>query len=122
MRLALAAVAMFTMATSVPAAERLYPLVIDWQEYFRIESQTTVRDGKTLVSGTVWNTSRWSATRIQLLIDGVDAGGTLVVQRVIWLGIDLAAGTRGAFEVPMPAASGYRVSVFAYDSRRGRWG
>jgi len=122
MRLVLAALAMLTMTASVPAAERLYPLVSDWQEYFRVESQMTVRDGKTLVSGTVWNTSRWSATRIQLLVDGVDAGGTPVVQRVIWLGADLAAGTHGAFEVPMPAASGYRVSVFAYDSRRGRWG
>jgi len=122
MRPVLAAVALLTMAASVPAAERLYPLVSDWAQYFRVESQTTMRDGKAVVTGTVWNTGKWGATRIQLLMEGVDAGGTPVTQRVVWLGIDLPPGTHGVFEVPMAAASSYRVSVFAYDSRRGRWG
>jgi len=122
MRLGLAAVALLTMAASAPAAERLYPLVSDWEQHFRVESQTTMREGKALVTGTVWNTTNWGAKRIQLLVEDVDTGGTPVTQRVVWLGIDLPAGTHGYFEVPMPAASGYRVSVFSFDSRRGRWG
>jgi hypothetical protein len=122
LRLVLVAVAVLSMATSVPAAERLYPLVSDWDQYFRVESQTMMRDGKAVVTGSVWNTSKWGATRIQLLVEGVNAGGTPVTQRVVWLGIDLPPGTHGVFEVPMVAASSYRVSVFAYDSRRGRWG
>jgi hypothetical protein len=118
----LVAFALLTLAASAPAAERLYPLVSDWDQHFRVESRTTMREGKAVVSGTLWNTTNWGAKRIQLLVEGVDAGGTPVAQRVVWLGVDLPAGTHGYFEVPMPAATAYRVSVFAFDSRRGRWG
>jgi hypothetical protein len=119
---ALVALTLLAMPAGVWAAERLYPLVSDWQDYFRVESQTTTRDGKGVVTGTVWNTTNWGAKRIQLLVEGVDVSGTPTSQRVVWLGVDLPAGQHGYFEVPMPAAPAYRVSVFAFDSRRGRWG
>jgi hypothetical protein len=117
-------VALALIATTVSAApaQRLQPLVVDWERYFRVESAAAPRDGRTLVQGTVWNTSMWGAKRVQLLVDALDAGGQVVDQRVIWLGVDLAAGTHAAFEVPMPSAAAYRVSVFAFDSGRGgRW-
>jgi hypothetical protein len=110
------------LAASGEARELLHPLVSDWDQHFRVESQATMREGKAFVTGTLWNTTNWGAKRIQLLVEGVDAGGTPVAQRVVWLGVDLPAGTHGYFEVPMPAATAYRVSVFAFDSRRGRWG
>jgi hypothetical protein len=116
------AIALLSMATSVPASELLYPLVSDWEQHFRIESQVSTRDGKSVVSGTLWNTTNWGAKRIQLLVDGLDTSGTPVSQRVVWLGIDLPAGTHGYFEIPVPSSPAYRVSVFAFDSRRGRWG
>ena len=73
-------------------------------------------------SGAVRLLANWGAKRIQLLVDALDAGGQVVNQRVIWLGVDLAPGTHAAFEVPMPVSSSYRVSVFAFDSgRSGRW-
>jgi hypothetical protein len=122
MRTVAVAIALLSMAVSVPAGELLYPLVSDWEQYFRIESQVSTRDGKSVVSGTVWNTTNWGAKRIQLLVDGLDASGTPVSQRVVWLGIDLPAGTHGFFEVSVPTSPSYRVSVFAFDSRRGRWG
>jgi hypothetical protein len=106
---------------SVTAAP-LQSLTVDWPQYFRIESESSARDGRTVVKGNVWNTANWSTKRIQLLVDAVDAGGQVVNQRVIWLGVDLAPGTHAAFEVPMPTSSGYRVSVFAFESGRGgRW-
>ena len=116
------ALALLSLAASVQASQLLYPLVSDWDQQFRIESQVSTRDGKSVVNGTVWNTTNWGAKRIQLLIDGLDASGSTVNQRVVWLGIDLPAGTHGSFEVPMPTSASYRVSVFAFDSRRGRWG
>ena len=122
MRTVVVAIALLSMAVSVPAGELLYPLVSDWEQYFRIESQVSTRDGKSVVSGTVWNTTNWAAKRIQLLVDGLDASGTPVSQRVVWLGIDLPAGAHGYFEVPVPISPSYRVTVFAFDSRRGRWG
>lgn len=104
------------------AAEPLVPLVSDWQQHFRIDADTAARDGSAVVNGNVWNISRWNTKRIQLLVEGLDAGGQSVTQRVIWLGIDLPSGMHAYFQVSMPPAASYRVSVFAFDSARGRWG
>jgi hypothetical protein len=110
------------LTASAAVAQPLRPLVIDWEQYFRVESQPVSRDGRSLVTGTVWNTATWGAKKIQLLVEGLDGNGQVVKQQVIWLGIDLAAGTHAYFEVPMPVSASYRVSVFAFDSGRGgRW-
>jgi hypothetical protein len=107
---------------SAAGAQSLSPLVVDWAQYFRVESQSVSRGGRSVVTGTVWNTSTWGAKRIQLLVDALDSNGRVVNQQVIWLGVDLAAGTHADFETPMPASASYRVSVFAFDSGRGgRW-
>lgn len=60
--------------------------------------------------------------RIQLLVEAVDGNGQVFNQRVTWLGVDLTAGTHAFFDVPMPVAASYRVSVFAFDSPRGASG
>jgi hypothetical protein len=109
-------------ATLSVAAEPLRPLVVDWEQYFRVESRAVTRDGRVLVTGTLWNTTTWGARRIQLLVEGLDAGGQVVNQQVVWLGVNLNAGAHAYFEVPMPVSPSYRVSVFAFDSGRGgRW-
>src|SRR5712692_3272540 len=87
---------------SATAAQLLQSLTVDWPQYFRIESESSARDGRTVVKSNVWNTANWSTKRIHLLVDAVDAGGQVVNQKVIWLGVDLAPGTHAAFEVPMP--------------------
>jgi len=102
------------------AAQPLLPLVVDWDQYFRIDAESTAPDGRATVSGRVSNISSWRADRIQLLVEGLDANGQPVTQRVVWLGTDLSAGMHGVFEVPVPTAASYRVSVFAFDSSRGR--
>jgi hypothetical protein len=104
------------------AAQPLAPLVVDWEQYFRIEVRPVSQGTKTVVSGIVWNTATWSTKRIQLLVDSLDGAGEPVDQRVVWLGVDLAAGTHASFDVPVPPAASYRVRVFAFDSGRGgRW-
>ena len=102
------------------AAQLLFPLVGDWDQYFRVDAESTARDGRAIVSGRVWNVSSWRADRIQLLVEGLDANGQPVIQRVVWLGTDLSSGMHAVFEVPVPTAASYRVSVFAFDSSRGR--
>jgi hypothetical protein len=110
-----------TLATaSGQAAQPLSPLVGNWDQYFRVDASPTARDGRAVVSGNVWNISDWRADRIQLLVEGLDATGQPVTQRVVWLGSDLSAGMHAFFEVPVPAAASYRVSVFAFDSSRSR--
>jgi hypothetical protein len=110
------------MTASPVRAEPLQPLVVGWEQYFRIEAEPVTKAGRSVVKGTVWNTTTWGAKRIQILVDALDAGGRVIDQRVAWLGVDLAGGTHAFFEVPMPASAAYRVSVYAYDSGRGgRW-
>jgi len=43
------------------------------------------------------------------------AQGKVVTQKVTWLGDDIPASNSTYFEVPVEAASNYRVRVFAYD-------
>jgi hypothetical protein len=116
----LLALVMATMSGAV--AQPLSPLVVDWEQYFRVESRAASRDGRSVVSGTLWNTAPWGAKRIQLLVEALDGNGQPVNQRVVWLGVDLTAGSHAYFEVPVPAAASYRVRVFAFESGRGRWG
>ena len=101
------------------AATPLSPLMVDWSSYFRLDWQTAQAGGRTVIRGTIWNTSNYRTKRIQLLIEGLDASGTIVNQRVEWLGTDLTPGDHTYFESPIsgPAVS-YRVSVFAFDPIR----
>ena len=103
---------MVLLAFGVGAAQPVAPLVTDWDQFFTVESQP-VTAGRS--AATVWNRSGWGASRIQLLVEGLDPAGQPVSQRVMWLGTDLPAGTSTHFETPMPAAASYRVRVFAFD-------
>ena len=119
---AIALVALVGVTQTASVAQSLAPLVVDWEQYFRIETRPVSQDGRPTVSGTVWNTAPWGAKKIQLLVEALDATGQPVNQQVVWLGVDLAAGTHASFDVPMPRAAGYRVRVYAFDSGRGgRW-
>ena len=121
-RTLLTVVILVAMTASTVRAEPLQPLVIGWEQYFRIEAEPVTQGGRSVVKGSVWNTTNWGAKRIQILVDALDASGRVVNQRVAWLGVDLAGGTHAYFEVPMPASPAYRVSIYAYDSGRGgRW-
>ncbi len=109
-----------TSPVSVAANTPLSPLVVTWQRYLSLDSQTAQVHGRTVVQGTVRNIWDTPTRRIQLLIEGLDASGTVVSQSVEWLGIDLTPGSHVYFEIPVkqPAAASYRVSVFAFDSGR----
>jgi hypothetical protein len=97
----------------------LQPLAVDWPSYFTIDSQATPADGRALVSGTVTNTTGWRARRIQLLVEGLDATGRVMSQRVVWLGVDLTPANHAYFEVPVaPTSASYRVQVFAFETGR----
>jgi hypothetical protein len=96
----------------VAAAQPVSPLIANWDQFFTVQSESE-GGGRSL--STISNTSGYGASRIQLLVEALDAGGQPVSQRVVWLGTDLPAGTRTYFETPVPAAASYRVRVFAFD-------
>ncbi len=116
----LALIAMLLFAVPAVEAQTLAPLVVDWDRYFSVDSQAGVCKGHAIVSGYVINVGMWGTKRIQLLVEGLDAGGHVVGQQVTWLGVDLGPGMRSYFEVPAPApAASYRVRVFAFDRKVG---
>ncbi len=100
-------------------AERgsLQPLVVGWQQYFRLDWQAGERRGAPVVQGHIFNDAGFAASSIRLLVESLDAAGNVVDQQVAWLGTpELTPGTRAFFEVPLErAAASYRVSVFAFD-------
>jgi hypothetical protein len=116
---ALVALVLALSAASLAAAATLTPLIAGWEQFFKIEWQAPVANGSP-ITGYVLNDAGFPATRIQLLVDGLDPGGQVVSQRVEWLGTSLTPGMRAYFEVRAPGpAPTYRVRVFAFDWLQG---
>ena len=102
-----------SLARGQGGPSRLTPLVVGWERYFTITSETAPGGGR--VTGTIVNEWGFAARRIQLLVEGLDAAGQVTGQSVVWLGHDLPPGGRGYFDVRAPAGTRHRVSVFAFD-------
>lgn len=103
---------------AVPAAALarvLQPLDLGWEQHFKVSWDTTKRHGRTLVEGYVDNVSPYSVTGLRVLVDGLDAGGGVVHQRVAWVPGDLGGGGHLYFSVPVDPAASYRVRIFSYD-------
>jgi hypothetical protein len=96
------------LAMTAEAAAPLTPLVAGWESFFTVQ---TVGTGS---AGVIRNTSDWSAQRIQLLVERLDAAGQPLDQRVMWLGADLPAGAHAYFDAALPPSASYRVRVFAF--------
>jgi hypothetical protein len=104
------------VAPLVAAAANLTPLVLGWEQFFKIQWEAGLRGSQRVVHGQVLNDWGMPADRIQLLVEGLDGSGTVVGQKVAWLGTSLPPGIRAYFEVPVPwQTPAYRVSVFAFD-------
>jgi len=101
--------------TPVTPGHELQPLDVGWQRYFDITWQQGKRHDTPILSGRVEDKYGEAATRVQLLVDGLDDKGKVITQKVTWLGDDIPASNSTYFEVPVEAAPSYRVSVFAYD-------
>jgi hypothetical protein len=115
-----AAVALvLTVVTAAPlgAVDRpLTPLVLGWEQFFKLDWQFSQGRNQPVVWGHILNDWGMPAARVQLLVEGLDAKGQVVGQKVAWLGSTLSPGIRDYFEVPVPwQVPTYRVSVFAFD-------
>jgi hypothetical protein len=94
----------------------LVPHVSNWDRFFRVDWRA-VQDGPApVVRGRVYNDWGLAARDVRLLVEGVDAKGRVLWQRVERLPGDLTPGTTAPFVVrvdqPAPA---YRVSVYSFD-------
>jgi hypothetical protein len=76
---------------------------------FRLEWS---KDGRK-VNGYVYNpTSRYAAFML-LLVEGVDPSGNVVNKTKTWVR-DVPPNNRGFFDVPVPDAPSYRVSILSF--------
>ena len=109
-------VALTAHLSNSASAATYEPMVLGWERYFSITWEPFDRRGVHYVGGYVDNTFGLPARRIQLLVDGLDASGSVVSQKVTWLGSDLNPGTHAYFETRAPEpGTAYRVRVFAFD-------
>jgi hypothetical protein len=92
------------------------PLIAGWQQFFRVQWESTTRNERTSVQGYISNTWGFTAQRIRLLITGYDASGQALGQVIAWGPNEIDPGGRRFFDVPVPpGASTYDVAIFAWD-------
>jgi hypothetical protein len=105
------------LVTGAGAAPRtLQPMVLGWEQVFKVEWEPGERGGQDQVRGYLVNASPYTITRARLLIESVDERGEVLAQRLFWIPDALTPFTRVAFSSP-PAqrAPAYRVRVFDFD-------
>ena len=95
---------------------RYAPLVVGWEQFFVVTSETVQGGGGARVAGYVINKAGFKAQRIRLLVDGLDASGQIAGQSIVWLGSPgVGPDGRAYFDVPAPTGVRHRVSVFSYN-------
>ena len=89
------------------------------ERFFDLQWQAGERAGRPVVSGYLVNTYGVPALRVRLLVESLDAGGQVLATTIDWVPGDVMPGTRHDFEVAVPPAAGYRVSVLSWDWKTG---
>jgi hypothetical protein len=97
-------------------AALLTPLVMDGERYFRVEWQAADTNGRPTVWGRIRNEWGFTASKVRILIDNLDASGAVTAQTIAYVPFSVTPGTGTYFEARVPArAASYRVSVFQWD-------
>ena len=114
--LAFATVLLAAAFTVAQGAALLTPLVLDGERYFRVEWQAADTNGLPTVHGHLRNEFGFTANKVRLLIDSLDATGAVTAQTICYVPFDITPGTGAWFEARVPArAASYRVAVFQWD-------
>jgi hypothetical protein len=102
-------------AAPTGATGPLQPLMVGWEQHATIDYRAAPRGDGVVVWGYLRTTSPYTFHRIRVLVDALDASNQITAQQIAWVPGTL--GWPGAlyFEVPMPTAPAYRVSVFSWD-------
>jgi hypothetical protein len=107
--------AVLGLLTAPAPGKTLEPMVLGWEQIFKLDWQATADKGRPMVQGYLVNDSPYTVHRIQILVDGLDAADNVVGQRVAWVPGTLTPFSRTYFSAPAPEGAKYRVRVFAFD-------
>jgi hypothetical protein len=103
------------VAAAQDSASRYAPLVHGWEQFFRITWEPFERKGRPYLGGHISSDWGFTAMRVQILAEALDASGNVTKQTVHWLGQPIPPGSRVYFEIPAPqAAPAYRLHIFAF--------
>src|SRR5439155_22309363 len=107
-----------TTASVAPrAGQELRRLAVGWEQLFTSDGKPTEGKRQPGLEGMVRSRFGATATRVQLLVEGLDESGRVINQRVIWLGPSIGPFDRVEFWTPVTRSPKYRVRMFAYDWR-----
>jgi hypothetical protein len=101
------------VALSAPAGAQNFGGSDD--RHFALDWEPGERRGRSIVVGYVANTSGYIFADVRLRVEALDAAGQVVSTTVGYVIGDLGPSTRRLFEVRVPRASTYRVTVLSYD-------
>ena len=92
------------------------PMIVGWQQFFRIQWDATKKSDHTIVEGYITNTWGFTAQQVQLLVTGIDASGHSLGQVIAWGPNEIDPSARVYFNVPVPpGATTYEVAIFAWN-------
>ena len=75
--------------------------------------------GRLSIGGYVTNTYGLEATRVQLMVESLDAAGKVIAKTIGHVNYPILPSSRGYFEVFVPGkAPRYRVSILSWDFLR----
>jgi hypothetical protein len=87
-----------------------------WQHYFKVTYGVTDKGDSRTIDGYVISQYGTPMTRVQILVQALDAGDKVTTQRLVPLFGTLEPFGRSYFEVRrMPPAEKYAVSVWSYE-------
>ena len=89
---------------------------VGWEKFFTLDWEAGARRGRPVVRGHLVNEYGAPATRIQLLVEGLDGAGAVVATTMAYVFSEVQPGGRAYFEVAAPGTTGtYRVSVLSFE-------
>lgn len=102
--------------TSMSPSASVTTVMQGWERYFTLDwTAQTKPDGRE-IDGYIYNNYGSPAANVQVLAQGLDAGGNVVGQKLAWVPGGVPPLNRSYFRVAgLPPANAYRVSVWAFD-------
>lgn len=103
------------LAGSAVVARAQSYAVPDPDRYFRLEWEAgQSRKRGPVITGYIYETFGRLAEDMRLAIETLDAAGAVTGTRIGYVMGTVPPGARAHFEIPVPAASGYRVRILSF--------
>lgn len=108
-----------SVAGGISPAPSVMTLMAGWQEKFDVDWQAKPElGGIQRIQGYIVSRYGRSAEPVRVLVQALDASGAPVGYRIAWVPGGVPGFGRAYFDVALPAADHYQVSVWDYSLKR----